>query len=127
MRSNAIQAVTSAALGYAFVGLAGSSAAGALLPGLEKDRCGLPAVPTNEEEDARRLHQERRKQVGERAKLINAPKSIFDKHGIRGFRAHLKTVPKRLEGLLALECRPNDLLGFWITVPAFTLWLSRIS
>ena len=66
----------------------------------------MVAVLTVEEEDARRMHIERKKLVGERTKLINAVKSTFTCLGIRGFKPYLKRAPKRLEGLLTPEGRP---------------------
>ena len=63
----------------------------------EKDHYRIVAVPTIEEEDARRMHWERKKLVGERTKVINTLKSMLASLGFRGFTPHLRTAPKRLE------------------------------
>lgn len=72
----------------------------------EKDHCRMVAVPTPEEEDARRMHRERKNLVGEQTKLISKLKSVFACLGIRSFKPHLKRAPKHLEGLRTPEGRP---------------------
>ena len=78
----------------------------------EEDHCRMVAVPTPEEEDARRMHRERKNLVGEQTKLISKLKSVFACLGIRSFKPHLKRAPKHLEGLRTPEGRsipPNTL------------------
>ena len=72
----------------------------------EEDHCRMVAVPTIEEEDARRMHRERKTLIGEQTKLINKLKSVFTCLGIRGFRPHLKKAPERLEALRTPEGGP---------------------
>ena len=72
----------------------------------EKDHCRMVAVPTPEEEDARRMHRERKGLIGEQTKLINKLKALFACLGIRGFKPHLKRAPNHLEGLRTPEGRP---------------------
>ncbi len=66
----------------------------------EEDHCRMVAVPTAKEEDARRMHRERKTLTVEQTKLINKLKSMFAWLGIRGFKPHLKKAPKHLEGLV---------------------------
>ena len=72
----------------------------------EEDHCRMVAVPTIEEEDARRAHRERKALVKEQTKLINRLKSIFACLGIRGFNPTLKRAPDRLDALRTPEGRP---------------------
>ena len=72
----------------------------------EKDHCRMVAVPTAEEEDARRMHRERKALISEQTKLVNKLKSVFAWLGIRGFKPHLKRAPQHLEGLLTPEGKP---------------------
>jgi len=66
----------------------------------EEDHCRMVAVPTAKEEDARRMHRERKNLKAEQTKLINKLESMFAWLGIRGFKPHLKKAPKHLEGLV---------------------------
>ena len=63
----------------------------------ERGHCGMVAIPTLEEEDARRPSRERESLVGERSRIINRMKSALARLGIRGFKAHLRKAPQRLE------------------------------
>ena len=72
----------------------------------EEDHCRMVAVPTIEEEDARRTHRERKRLVGEQTKLINKLKSVFACLGIRGFNPKLKKACERLEALRTPEGGP---------------------
>ena len=69
----------------------------------EAGHCRMVAVPTAEQEDARRVTRERKGLVREQTKLINRLKAMFACHGIRDFKPHLKKAPERLEGLLTPE------------------------
>ena len=69
----------------------------------ERGHCGMVAIPTLEEEDARRPSRERENLVGERSRIINRMKSALARLGIRGFKAHLRKAPERLETLRTPE------------------------
>src|SRR5208283_5064912 len=51
----------------------------------ERGHCGIVAIPTLEDEDARRPSRERESLVGERTRIINRMKAILAWLGIRGF------------------------------------------
>src|SRR3954469_13148685 len=53
----------------------------------EPGHCGMAAIPTVEEEDARRPSREREKLVGDRTRIINRMKAALVRFGIRGFKA----------------------------------------
>ena len=69
----------------------------------ERGHCGMVAIPTLEEEDARRPSRERESLVGERSRITNRMKSALARLGIRGFKAHLRKAPQRLEALRTPE------------------------
>jgi transposase len=69
----------------------------------ERGHCGMVAIPTMEEEDARRPNRERESLVNERSRIINRMKSALARLGIRGFKAHLRKAPERLAGLRTPE------------------------
>ena len=52
----------------------------------ERGHCGMVAIPTMEEEDARRPSRERESLVNERSRIINRMKSALARLGIRGFK-----------------------------------------
>lgn len=62
----------------------------------EPDHCTMAAVPTLEEEDARRPGRERDKLTGERTRLVNRMKAALARHGVRNFNPKLKKAPERL-------------------------------
>ena len=72
----------------------------------EAGHCRMVAVPTAEQEDARRVTRERKGLVREQTKLINRLKAMFACLGIRDFKPHLKRAPERLDGLLTPEGDP---------------------
>ena len=72
----------------------------------ERDHCGMVAVPTIEEEDAKRPSRERENLVGERTRIINRMKSALARLGIRGFKPQLRKAPKLLESLRTPEGLP---------------------
>lgn len=51
----------------------------------ERGHCGMVAIPTLEEEDARRPSRERESLVGERTRIVNRMKAILAWLGVRGF------------------------------------------
>src|SRR5947209_7040431 len=69
----------------------------------ERGHCGMVAIPTMEEEDARRPSRERESLVNERSRIVNRMKSALARLGIRGFKAHLRKAPERLAGLRTPE------------------------
>ncbi len=62
----------------------------------ERDHCQMIAIPTLEEEDAKRPGRERDALVGERTRIINRFKSTLAWLGIRGFKPHLRHAAVRL-------------------------------
>ena len=69
----------------------------------ERGHCGMVAIPTIEEEDAKRPSRERESLVGERTRIINRMKSALARLGIRGFKPELRKAPQRLEALRTPE------------------------
>jgi transposase len=72
----------------------------------ERGHCGMVAVPTIEEEDAKRPSRERESLVSERTRIINRMKSALIRLGIRDFKPELRRASQRLEGLRTPEDRP---------------------
>lgn len=72
----------------------------------ERGHCGMVAVPTIGEEDAKRPHRERENLVGERTRIINRMKAALIRWGIRGFKPELRRAPKKLDGLRTPEGLP---------------------
>ena len=78
----------------------------------ERDHCKMVAVPTIEEEDAKRPCRERENLVGERTRIINRMKAALTRLGIRGFKPQLRKAPQLLESLRTpegLAIPPNTL------------------
>ena len=69
----------------------------------EPGHCGMAAVPTLEEEDARRPNREREGLVGERTRIVNRVKAGLVRMGVRGFKPTLRNAPERLEALRTPE------------------------
>ena len=69
----------------------------------EPGHCGMAAVPTLEEEDARRPNREREGLVGERTRIINRMRGCLARLGIRGFGPASRGAPDRLEALRTPE------------------------
>jgi transposase len=72
----------------------------------ERGHCGMVAIPTIEEEDAKRPCRERENLVGERTRIINRLKSDLARLGIRGFKPQLRKAPQLLESLRTPEDSP---------------------
>jgi transposase len=72
----------------------------------ERGHCGMVAIPTMEEEDAKLPHRERENLVEERTRIINRMKAALIRLGIRGFKPELRRAPKKLDGLLTPEVLP---------------------
>jgi len=78
----------------------------------ERGHCGMVAVPTIEQEDAKRPHRERENLVGEKTRIINRMKAAMIRLGIRGFKPELRRAPGKLDGLRTpdgLPIPPNTL------------------
>src|ERR1700746_1086041 len=65
----------------------------------ERDHCKMGAIPTIEDEDAKRANGEREGLVGEQTRIINRMKAALSRLGIRGFNPKLKKAAQRLEDL----------------------------
>ena len=72
----------------------------------ERGHCSMVAVPSIDEEDAKRPSRERESLVGERTRIINRMKSALVRLGIRGFKPELRRAPQRLESLRTPEDLP---------------------
>lgn len=69
----------------------------------ERGHCSMVAIPTLDEEDAKRPSRERESLVGERTRIINSVKSGLLRLGVRGFNPALRRAAKRLETLVTPE------------------------
>ena len=72
----------------------------------EPDHCSMAAVPTLEQEDAKRPSREREGLVGERTRIVNRMKGALARLGVRGFKPTLRGAPERLEALRTAEGAP---------------------
>jgi transposase len=72
----------------------------------ERDHCKMVAIPTVNDEDAKRPNRERESLVGEQNRIINRMKATLIRLGIRGFNPKLKKAAERLEGLRTAEGDP---------------------
>jgi transposase len=72
----------------------------------ERGHCSMAAIPSLEEEDAKRPGRERENLVGERTRIGNRVKSTLARLGIRGFKPILRTAAQQLERLRTPEGEP---------------------
>jgi transposase len=72
----------------------------------EKRHCTMAAIPTLEEEDARRPNRERETLVGERTRLVNRIKAILARFGIRSFKPTLRKAADRLDSIRTAVSTP---------------------
>ena len=72
----------------------------------ERDHCKMVAIPTIEDEDAKRPHRERESLVGEQSRIVNRMKAALIRLGIRGFNPKLKKAAERLDSLRTPEGEP---------------------
>ena len=72
----------------------------------ERGHCGMAAVPTLEEEDAKRPNRERESLVGERTRVVNRIKGTLARLGIRGFKPTLRTAAACLPALRTPQGAP---------------------
>ena len=69
----------------------------------EKRHCNMVAIPTVEEEDARRPNRERGNLVTEQTRIVNQIKAILARFGIRTFRPTLCSAEEKLQELRTAE------------------------
>ena len=69
----------------------------------EPNHCSMAAVPTLEQEDAKRPNREREVLVGERTRIVNRMKGTLARLGLRGFKPTLRRAPERRETLRTPE------------------------
>jgi transposase len=72
----------------------------------ERGHCSMVAIPSLDEEDAKRPSRERESLVGERTRIINSVKSGLLRLGVRGFNPALRRAAKKLETLVTPEGGP---------------------
>jgi len=72
----------------------------------EKKHCTMAAIPTLEEEDAKRPNREREQLVGKCTGIVNRMKAALVRLGIRGFNPKLRKAPERLATLRTPEGCP---------------------
>src|SRR5204862_6480052 len=72
----------------------------------EMRHCSMVAIPTIEEEDARRPNRERQNLVTEQTRIVNQMKAIFARFGIRTFRPTLHKAEEKLKALRTAEGSP---------------------
>ena len=72
----------------------------------ERNHCSMAAIPTSEEEDARRPNRERENLVSERTRIVNRMKGTLARLGIRNFKPTLRNAPERLAMLRTPEGAP---------------------
>jgi transposase len=66
----------------------------------------MVAIPTLDEEDAKRPSRERETLVSERTRLFNRMKAVLARLGIRSFKPELRHAPQRIEALSTPEGLP---------------------
>ena len=72
----------------------------------ELGHCGMVAIPSREEEDAKRPSRERETLMGERTRLINGMKGDLARLGVCNFNPKLRKAPQTLETLHTPEGVP---------------------
>ncbi|MCC2662254.1 MAG: transposase [Geminicoccaceae bacterium] len=72
----------------------------------EPDHCSMAAIPTLEQEDAKRPSREREGLVGERTRIVNRMKGALARLGVRGFKPTLRGAPEHLEAQRTPEGAP---------------------
>ena len=69
----------------------------------ERRHCSMVAIPSVEEEDARRPNRERGNLVTEQTRVVNQIKAILTRFGIRSFKPSLRKAEHDLEALRTAE------------------------
>jgi transposase len=72
----------------------------------ERDHCKMVAIPSINDEDAKRPNRERENLVSEQSRIINRMKAALIRLGIRGFNPKLKRAAGRLDDLRTPEDEP---------------------
>ena len=72
----------------------------------EREHCSMAAVPTLDQEDAKRPNREREGLVGERTRIVNRMKSTLARLGVRHFKPTLRKAAERLSLLRTPEGTP---------------------
>jgi transposase len=72
----------------------------------ERRHCSMAAIPTIEEEDAKRPNREHETLVGERTRIVNRMKATLSRLGIRGFKPTLRKAHEKLGELRTAERTP---------------------
>jgi transposase len=75
----------------------------------EPGHCSMAAVPTVEEEDAKRPHRERDGLVHERTSIVNRMKALLIQFGVRNFNPALRKAPEKLDAVRTPEGAPLPL------------------
>jgi transposase len=69
----------------------------------EPDHCSMAAIPSLEEEDAKRPTRERESLIAERTRIVNRMRSTLSRLGIRRFSPVTRRAPERLDDLRTPE------------------------
>jgi transposase len=72
----------------------------------ESGHCSMAAIPSLEEEDARRPNREREGLVAERTRAVNRIRGCLARLGVRGFKPTLRRAPERLDNPRTPEGEP---------------------
>jgi transposase len=72
----------------------------------EPGHCSMAAVPTVQEEDAKRPHREREGLLQERTSIINRMKAVLIQFGVRNFNPVLRRAPEKLAAVRTPEGVP---------------------
>jgi transposase len=72
----------------------------------EPEHCHMAAIPTPDQEDARRPNRERENLIGQQTRIINRMKACLVRWGIRSFKPTLRGAAERLEALCMPEGAP---------------------
>src|SRR5215469_3573950 len=72
----------------------------------EPDHCRMVAIPTLDQEDAKRSNREHQYLVGERTRVINRLKAALARLGVRNFNPKLRKASERLRALVTPESKP---------------------
>jgi transposase len=72
----------------------------------EKRHCSMVAIPTIEEEDAKRPNRERGSLVTEQTRIVNQVKAVLSRFGIRSFWPNLRKAEDQLKELRTAEGSP---------------------
>jgi transposase len=83
----------------------------------EKYHCSMVAIPTVEDEDARRPNRERGNLVTEQTRIVNQIKAILARFGIRTFRPTLRKAEEKLGDLRTAETKFFHLTSVARSIP----------